>query len=155
MRKAQQYVVTLRVVRILAFIAGWIALSHGSLADVAMNGSFLASADCPAFQSFRKGTNPGGVKIEVGHSYQLLAKNAPNASHYRIRIDGATPPERWVSLSCGSVKENTNIGAQGSEAAADTTSEKQTQFVLSLGWEPGFCESHDKKSECASETSDR
>ena len=155
MRKAQQYVVTLRVVRILAFIAGWIALSHGSLADVAMNGSFLASADCPAFQSFRKGTNPGGVKIEVGHSYQLLAKNAPNATHYRIRIDGATPPERWVSLSCGSVKENTNIGAQGSGAAADTTSEKQTQFVLSLGWEPGFCESHDKKSECASETSDR
>jgi hypothetical protein len=80
-----------------------------------MSGSFLANADCPAFQSFRKGANPGGVKIEVGHSYPLIAKNAANATHYRIRIDGAAPPERWVSLSCGSVKENTNI-AQGSEA---------------------------------------
>jgi len=65
------------------------------------------------------------------------------------------PPERWVSLSCGSVTENTNIGAQGSEAASDIASEKQTQFVLSLGWEPGFCESHNNKSECVSETSDR
>jgi ribonuclease T2 len=118
-----------------------------------MNGSFLASADCPAFQSFRKGTNPGGVKLEVGHSYPLLAKNASDPTHYRIRIDGVVPPERWVSLSCGSIKENANVGAQGSGAAAP--SGKQTQFVLSLGWEPGFCESHNNKSECASETSDR
>src|SRR6185295_6736427 len=148
MRKAQHYVPTLSVVRILAFVAGWMALSHGSLADVAMSGSFLANADCPAFQSFRKDTNPGGVKIEVGHSYPLIAKNAANATHYRIRIEGAAPPERWVSLSCGSVKANTNVGARGSEATSDTTSEKQTQFVLSLGWEPGFCESHNNKSEC-------
>ena len=155
MRKAQQYVPTLRLVRILAFLAGWLVLSHGSLADVAMSGSFLANADCPAFQSFRKGTNPGGVKIEVGHSYPLIAKNAANATHYRIRIEGAAPPERWVSLSCGSVTENTNIGAQVSEAASDIASEKQTQFVLSLGWEPGFCESHNNKSECVSEASDR
>jgi ribonuclease T2 len=117
-----------------------------------MNGSFLASADCPAFQSFRKGTNPGGVKIKVNHSYPLLAKNAPRATHYRIRIDGAEPPERWVSLSCGSIEENTKVGAQGE---ASGPSEKHTQFVLSLGWEPGFCESHNTKSECVSETSDR
>src|SRR5262245_5201344 len=155
MRKPQQYVATLSVVRILAFTAGWIVPSYCSFADVAMSGSFLANADCPAFQSFRKGTNPGGVKIEIGHSYPLIARNAADATYYRIRIEGAAPPERWVSLSCGSVKENTNIGAQGSEAAGDTTSEKQTQFVLSLGWEPGFCESHNNRSECVSETSDR
>src|SRR5262249_54568995 len=124
MSKAQQYASTLRVVRILALIAGWIVTSHGSLADIAMNGSFLASADCPAFQSFRKGTNPGAVKIEVGHSYPLLAKNAPYATHYRIRIDGAAPPERWVSLSCGSIKENTSVGGQGSGANSKTPSEK-------------------------------
>jgi hypothetical protein len=34
MRKAQQYVATLPVIRSLAFIAGWVVLSHGSLADV-------------------------------------------------------------------------------------------------------------------------
>jgi len=88
------YLAALRFVRTLALAAGWIAASHGSLADVAMSGSFLATQDCPAFQSFRKATNPGEVKLEPGHSYPLLAKNAPNATHYRIRIEGAAPPER-------------------------------------------------------------
>jgi hypothetical protein len=59
MRKAQQYAATLSAVRILAFLAGWLVLSHGSLADVAMSGSFLANADCPAFQMFQKGYQPG------------------------------------------------------------------------------------------------
>jgi hypothetical protein len=127
MRKAQQYVPTLRLVRILAFLAGWLVLSHGSLADVAMSGSFLA---------FRKGTNPGGVKIEVGHSYPLIAKNAANATHYRVRIEGAAPPERWVSLSCGSVTENTNIGAQGSEAASDIASESKRSLSYHSGGNP-------------------
>jgi predicted MPP superfamily phosphohydrolase len=52
----------------LAAAAGWVALSVcGASADVAVSGSFVATKDCPAFQSFRKGTNPGGVKIETGH----------------------------------------------------------------------------------------
>jgi hypothetical protein len=32
---------------------------------IAVSGSFLATKDCPAFQSFRKATNPGAVKVEV------------------------------------------------------------------------------------------
>jgi ribonuclease T2 len=89
------------------------------LADAAMSGSFLATKDCPAFQSFRKATNPGDIKIVPGHSYPLLAKNAPEASHYRVRIEGAQPAERWVSVDCGSysvqgASENLpNSGASG------------------------------------------
>ena len=70
-------------------VAGWLAASTAMSADVVMSGSFLATKDCPAFQSFRKATNPGGIKIVPGHSYPLLAKNAPEASHYRVRIEGA------------------------------------------------------------------
>ena len=124
-----------------------------SLADVPLKGSFLANKECPAFQSFRKGTNPGGAKVESGHSYQLLAKNAPIATHYRVRIENATPPERWVSADCGFLQEE-NAGSQGSGSPGGTLTENQTQFVLSLGWEPGFCESHNTKSECANERSD-
>ena len=69
-------------------------LTSPSLADVYLSGSFLATKECPAFQSFREGTNPGGVKIESGHPYPLLAKNAANATHYRVRIESASPPER-------------------------------------------------------------
>ena len=76
-----------------------------SLADVPLKGSFLANKECPAFLSFRKGTNPGGAKVESAHSYQLLAKNAPLATNYRVRIENASPPERWVSADCGSLQE--------------------------------------------------
>jgi ribonuclease T2 len=138
----------------LSLAAGFITASiHGSSADVTLNGSFLATKECPAFQSFRKGTNPGEVKVEAGHSYPLLAKNAPNATHYRVRIESAAPPERWISADCGTPKEE-NVGSQGSEAPGGISTEKHTQLVLSLGWEPGFCESHSNKSECASERSD-
>jgi ribonuclease T2 len=134
--------------KILALIGatGLIALlTCPSLADVPLSGSFLATKECPAFQSFRKGTNPGGVKIESGHSYPLLSKNAANATHYRVRIESASPPERWVSVDCGTAKgENVGTGS----------TENQTRFVLSVGWEPGFCETHETKSECETETSD-
>jgi ribonuclease T2 len=95
----------------MATTAGWLAASaYGASADVAVSGSFVAAKDCPAFQSFRKATNPGGVKIVAGHSYPLLAKNAPEASHYRVRVEGAEPPERWVSVDCGSYSDE---GASG------------------------------------------
>ena len=145
--------------RIHAFLVifsalGLIAAStHYSLADIPLKGSFLATKECPAFQSFRKGTDPGGVKIESGLSYPLLAKNAPNATHYRIQIESASPPERWVSADCGIPKEE-NVGSQTPATTENSSTETQTRFVISLGWEPGFCESHETKSECARETSD-
>ena len=94
------------------------------------------------------------LKIETGHSYPLLAKNASNATHYRIRIDGASPPERWVSVDCGSYRvEGTNDGGlhnfpSGNRPAGG----HRAEVILSLGWEPSFCEGHSNKSECASAT---
>ena len=115
-----RYIAILLMLRSLAFVAGWIVASaQVSLADVAVRSSFLATKDCPAFQSFRKATNPGGVRTEAGHSYPLLAKNAPHATHYRVRIEGAAPPERWVSVTCGNYWEETaNSGLRDSEPAA-------------------------------------
>lgn len=156
MTQAPRYAIS-RMVRTLTLAAGWVAASaHGSSADVALSGSFLATKDCPAFQSFRKATNPGGVKIEAGHSYPLLAKNAPNASHYRIWIDGVAPPERWVSVNCGSYREGAaTSGLRGSQTSGSASDGRQADLVLAIGWEPGFCEAHAEKSECASQTLDR
>ena len=123
--------------RALAAAAGWVAISAcGASADVAASGSFVATKDCPAFQSFRKGTNPGGVKIETGHSYPLLAKNASNVTHYRIRIDGASPPERWVSVDCGSytMRERTTAARIALPSAiAPLGSIGRRRFYLSAG----------------------
>ena len=141
--------------RALAAAAGWVAISAcGASADVAASGSFVATKDCPAFQSFRKGTNPGGVKIEIGHSYPLLAKNASNVTHYRIRIDGASPPERWVSVDCGSyTNEGANDGGSHSSPVGNRSAgEHRAEAILSLSWEPAFCEGHANKRECGSAT---
>jgi ribonuclease T2 len=149
----------MRTVRVFIAVFGAamgliVASTQLSLADVSLKGSFLANKECLAFQSFRKGTNPGGAKVESGHSYPLLAKNAPIATHYRVRIENASPPERWVSADCGFLQEE-KPGSQGSESPSDISTENETQFVLSLSWEPGFCESHNSKAECANEgTSD-
>ena len=133
--------------------AGLIASTNLSLADISLNGSFLATKECPAFQSFRKETNPGGVKIESGHSYPLLAKNASNATHYRVRIESASPPERWVSADCGTTRKE-KVRSTGKASRRNTSMQQQTRFVLALSWQPGFCETHPMKSECANETSD-
>ena len=121
-------------------VAGWLlASAYGASADVAMSGSFVATKDCPAFQSFRKATNPGGIKIVAGHSYRLLAKNAPQPSHYRIRIEGAEPAERWVSVDCGNYSDQPASGdLQNSGAGSGPSDGRPAEAVLSLGWEPGF-----------------
>ncbi len=92
---------------------GWTSLAHASLllvitgapanADVSMSGTFTATESCPAYQSFRKATDPGDVKVEPNKSYAIIAKNKPDATHYRILVEGAEPEERWVALSCGRV----------------------------------------------------
>ena len=147
--------IILRTVWTIVAVAGWLTAStYRASADVAMSGSFLATRDCPAFQSFRKATNPGGVKIVPGHSYSLLAKNAPEASHYRVRIEGAVPSERWVSVDCGSYNEEGASGDLQSSRAGSGTGGRPAEVVLSLGWEPGFCEGHADKAECASQTVD-
>src|SRR6202171_6513370 len=86
----------------LGFAAGlMMAAWNTAAADVALQGSFTATKVCPALQSIRKSTNPGSVELVVGHAYDVLAQNAEVATHYRIRIEGAEPPERWVGIDCG------------------------------------------------------
>jgi len=58
-----------------------------------------------------------------------------------------------VSADCGFPQEE-SVGSQGPGTTGGISSEKQTRFVLSLGWQPGFCENHDTKSDCADEKPD-
>src|SRR5262249_19896824 len=125
-----------------------------SLADVSLKGSFLVNKECLAFQSFRKRHQSRWSKSRVWSLLPTVGKERPIATHYRVRIENASPPERWVSADCGFLQEE-KPGSQGSESPSDISTENETQFVLSLSWEPGFCESHNSKAECANEgTSD-
>src|SRR4051794_26301411 len=117
-------------------------------AEVALKGSFTASKVCPALQSIKKATNPGSVEVVIGRAYDALAQNAQTATHYRIRIDGAAPPERWVASDCGTFAGT--IAAGGS--AAGGAGKAKVEAVLALSWQPSFCESHATKPECGAET---
>ena len=123
-------------------------------ADVAMNGTFTATQTCPAYQSFRKATDPGDVKIEQNKTYALIAKNKTDATHYRIVVEGAEPKERWVSSSCGRIDptDRSAGGAPESPAAAHPAAGDElgarATHVLAMGWEPAFCEDHRDKKEC-------
>jgi len=133
------------------------AMAFGAAqADVPMSGKFTATQACPAYQSFRKSTNPGEVKIEQSKTYELLAKNKPDASHYRIVIQGAQPAERWVGISCGRVdgaergeREEDNSAAPNRNATVRGGAQGiRATHVLAMGWEPAFCAEHSGKSEC-------
>jgi ribonuclease T2 len=119
-------------------------------ADVPVTGRFVAAQSCPAFQSFRKSTNPGDVKVEPNDAYEVIAKNKPDATHYRIVIEGAEPEERWVSSSCGRLEVSSSPTQVGTANTVDKGNASGTRatHLLALGWEPTFCEHHREKSEC-------
>lgn len=135
-----------------------IAIGLGSArADVAITGTFTATETCPAYQSFRKSTNPGDVKVQPNNAYEVIAKNKPDATHYRIIVNGAEPEERWVSSSCGQIG-SAELPAHGAPQSSGTpvppspsseTSGARATHVLAMSWEPAFCEGHSDKPECS------
>ena len=116
-------------------------------AQVAMSGTLVAKQGCPAYQSIRKQTNPGGVTLEPGRSYPITGKNKADATYYQITVDGASPAQRWVEVACGDVN-----GAGVTPTANAHAGGVRATHVLALGWEPAFCLEHADKTECARET---
>ena len=131
---------------------GWLACAGQApaSAEVPVTGSFITSQACPALQSIRKQSNPGGVMTEANHAYPVTAKNKDDATYVLLTIQGAQPAERWVAIGCGQMAEGASGVAPG--MAAGMTGGAAATHVLALGWEPAFCRQHRDKAECARET---
>ncbi|RUU05059.1 ribonuclease [Mesorhizobium sp. USDA-HM6] len=119
-------------------------------ADVKMSGTFVADSACPATQAIKSGKNPGNVSTEAGQSYQLLAGNKDEPTHYLIQVPGADPERRWVKINCGHV---TGGSASATQAPADQARPSQPasgkpEYVFALSWQPAFCETKASKAEC-------
>lgn len=132
--------------RALATLA-LLALTIGSAEAAPADGTFTATAACPALQSIRNGTNPGAVMTRPGTSYRITEVNNLGApTHYRVEIPGASPPERWVEIACGS------------DEAADADAEAEAglgSYLLAASWQPGFCETQPDRRECRNQQQDR
>jgi ribonuclease T2 len=141
--------------RIIAVALIVFSLSISAQAQIALTGYFIARAECPAFQSIRKQTNPGNVTTQSDHAYNLIGKNNHAASHYLIEMD-AEPNRRWVAVSCGEhvVPVDESIVADPDPDVPDPVDPAE-RYVLAVSWQPGFCETHRSKPECVSQTAER
>ncbi|MEJ2200108.1 MAG: hypothetical protein P8X63_03710 [Desulfuromonadaceae bacterium] len=141
------------ILALVALICSFLSTAHAS---VTASGLFQADQSCQAYQSIRKKTNPGNIELEVGRQYAILELNVPEGTTwYRLQLDEAEPSQRWVYFECG------RADVAGPEPAADgepagpqndqpcSTAGLEDSYVLSLSWQPAFCESHPDKPECA------
>jgi ribonuclease T2 len=133
----------------------FLLLPIGTLhASEALAGCFEATQSCDALRSIRKKTNPNNRSLTVGKEYRLVAKNKANAAtHYQVILKGANPEQRWVAISCGRVVKDCSIKSAAPSKKKGKYSNKE--YLLALSWQPSFCESHKRKSECKTLTSTR
>lgn len=128
--------------------------------------SFEAAKNCPAYQSKNNKTNPGNVQTQAGKSYPFVRFNRDeNPDWIQIRIDGASPAERWVHNSCGTLnaspggedRENEDESESEESDAGEETEDESSQcriagraddHTFALSWQPAFCELKSGKKEC-------
>lgn len=143
-----------RLARLLAASLIFLAFNSPAPASVPASGEFTATQACEAYQSFRRKTNPGEVRLDIGQSYPVFELNVREATTwYRLRIDDATPAERWVYFECGTAELGAaGTGSNGGDAddrESCNTPGREDSYVLALSWQPAFCETHRDKPECA------
>lgn len=121
-------------------------------AETKLSGTFVADAACPATQAIKTSKNPGNVATEAGQSYQLVAGNKDEPTHYMIRVPGADPEQRWVKVSCGHLAGTATAPSAPVPAGQDVPQKKagasKPEYVFALSWQPAFCEAKSQKTEC-------
>ena len=115
---------------------------------------FLAQEDCPATVGIQR--PPDATRLRKGDRYQAVGLNRQSGDFLQVRVPGGKPELRWVRLSCGQL-QNTGMPAQENPSAPSisSTGRKAGKLLLSLSWQPAFCESKPEKPECRSQTVSR
>lgn len=120
-----------------------------------IGGCFQATESCEAFQSFRKKTNPGDVRLDQNSQYKVL-ESSKKMKAYRIQIEGLDKSARWVAKNCGDwLKSCTLNKEQVSNKKYKKKHKKTPQYLLALTWQPAFCEGKPRKKECKTQTTNR
>jgi hypothetical protein len=118
---------TIAVALVVVCLLGPIGLSgREARAAVAIEGTFAARAECPAYQSFNSGTNPGEVTLRPGTVYGAFELNRPDGPWVRLRVPGALPQERWVARECGRLEVFGPVGADTQAEQAPEPAPEQT-----------------------------
>ncbi|MGF1861520.1 ribonuclease T2 family protein [Photobacterium profundum] len=150
-QQTQHHRFCVSTIRVFLLLVG--ITSFSAFGSIPVSGNFTASATCPAFQSFRKETNPDNIQLISNRRYEALSINKINEQWIQLRIPGASPAVRWVNKDCGTADFKLN-----SNAANNTKNPNSCQipndfdsYVLAVTWQPGFCEHANykgRKPEC-------
>ncbi len=113
------------------------------LASEDVSGTFKAMKECEAYNSFKKKTNPGQVTVKKGKTYKAVEVNKGKEWNWiRVAVDSAKNDLRWVSKECG--KANLHSASDNEQKKKNvnkcTTPNLYDSYVLSMTWQPGFCE---------------
>jgi len=139
---------------LLTFIWLLMCLNSPTFASVPVTGEFTATKNCQAYQSIHRKTNPGEIRLEHGKSYPIIELNkSPGTTWYRLRMDGASPAERWTYFECGQATITSKGKSPSRKKGAGAVKECNTaglgdSYVLAISWQPAFCETHRDKPEC-------
>ncbi|WP_417690982.1 ribonuclease T2 family protein [Roseibium sp.] len=125
-------------------------------AQFKLEGHFIAFEACEAYQSKNKLTNPGNVLTIPRHAYDAVGQNKSNGDFFLVRIPGAPVTEdRWISASCGKHVVASQFNPAQPESPIPSSAlpitnggTESTQNLLTLSWQPAFCETRPSKTEC-------
>ena len=161
-----------------ALLALLAASGSGAAQQVSLDGYFIALKDCEANKK-KDSDNPGNVRLEPMHAYEMLARNATPGTHYQVKVPGAPVTQsRWVAMSCGAYAPQSSLvmadgssggggggtdgggaggGGGGGGGGGTGLPPDGIEAVLAASWEPAFCgtSAGHGKPECTSETPDR
>lgn len=140
--------------RILIFITLSLCSFTFSLQAKDIGGCFQATESCEAFQSFRKQTNPGDIRLDEDKQYKVL-ESSKKMKAYRIQVEGLDKSARWVTKSCGDWLKSCTLNREQISNKKAKKKNKSPQYLLALTWQPSFCEGRSKKKECRTQTTNR
>lgn len=98
-------------------------------------GTFEVTTQCEAYQSFKKGSNPGSLVVQPGETYRIVEVNKQQYDWVRVQVSNDL---RWVSSGCGSVSDLL-IGGRQTGSSQCSIADTYDSYVLALTWQPGFC----------------
>ncbi|AMW35086.1 hypothetical protein AY555_07735 [Haematospirillum jordaniae] len=80
----------------------WCVFSCQSVA--ASSGVLIASGPCEAYSSKKTLSNPDNVRLVPSREYPARSYERGEDAWVRVRVDGASPKDRWVRADCGQVR---------------------------------------------------
>jgi len=118
-----------------------------------LDGYFIAEQTCEAYQSKNKQTNPGNITTVPRTAYDMIGINKPGGDFFQVRVPGApVTDQRWVSASCGvhAIRANTptTTTTTGTGTLTPQPGAESADNLLTLSWQPAFCETRPAKTEC-------